>query len=34
MAMGDGLDDLLAEPFSKFDDSLLVAGWAEVPALA
>jgi hypothetical protein len=34
MPMGNGLDHSMAEPFSKFDDSLLVAGRAEVPALA
>jgi len=34
VAVGDGLDDLLEKPLAEFDHTLLVAGWAEVPALA
>jgi hypothetical protein len=34
MAVRDCLDHFLAEPFSEFHDPLLVARWAEVPALA
>jgi hypothetical protein len=34
VAVGDGLDDLFEEPLAELDHALLVAGWAEVPALA
>jgi len=34
MPMRDSLDDFLAEPFSEFDNSLLVARGAEVATLA
>ena len=34
MPMRDGLDQLLTEPFAECNHSLLVAGWAEVSALA
>jgi hypothetical protein len=34
MPVRNCLDYFLAEPFSEFNDPLLMAGWAEVPTLA
>ncbi len=34
VAVGYGFNDLLEKPLAEFDHTLLVAGWAEVPALA
>ena len=34
MAVGNGLEDFLTEPFAKFHHTLLMAGGAEVPAFA
>ena len=33
MAVRDCLEHFLAEPFSEFNHPLLMAGWAEMPAL-